>query len=179
MDIFSVPSDVLSPADFQKIKTGFVERIFQEWLITSTWNNMNYELRPCDLTIAYYRERQAVFVREWDAHNEYCDCSVCTRVRELLDWPEQELTPKNIWWTMTRLLPFDESGDRRIFLAQVAHHPSNHIITDPYVSPSHDNPQRESSLHVRLVGGKEIDLFTWRMRRNVTPKKQTPVWYLW
>ena len=172
LDILSVSSSVLTSSDILRVQDWFATRIQCNLLQTPI---IPHRLDPCDFTIAYRGEKQAVFVREWDAHDERCDCSICVQVRELLDWPAQELTPKNIWWTTTRLLPFDESGDRRIFLAHVAHSICDHINTDPPPMPY--VPRGGFDLCLPLRHGWEIDLEAWRVRRNVTPKEHTPIWY--
>jgi len=70
----------------------------------------------------------------------------CSRVRELLALPSQSLTHNRIWSPKTTLQPFNESGDRRIFLAYVATNPMEQICTDP--EPSKRPKARELLMQI-------------------------------
>lgn len=165
LDIYSIDASALREEDVQKIQSGFASRL---WLRTDVDESI---IKPdlWDLTLIYNStgDKQAFFVREPDAIEKNCVCMTCARVRELLTQPSQRLTHDRIWSPKTTLQPFDESGDRRIFLAYVAMNPMEQICTDP--EPNKIPKARE--LLMQIAPWVELDLITWRSIRNVTPVK--------
>lgn len=169
LDIYSIDASALREEDVRKIQLGFASRL---GLSPDVDESM---IRPLlwDLTLIYDSsgERQAFFIRESDAIDKKCVCVTCARVRELLTQPSQSLTPDRIWSPMISLQPFDELGDRRIFLAYVAMNHGEQICTEPEPSKSR---KREEVL-IQIAPWVELDLMTWKEIRDVTPVQR---WWL-
>lgn len=166
IDIHSIDASVLREEDVCKIQRGFASRLgllddVDEWKIKP---------RLWVLTLVYDTtgDKQAFFVRECDVIKQNCSCITCTRVQELLRQPSQPLTFDGIWSPKTSLQPFDESGDRRVFLAHVATSLRDHISTDP----EPDKRSKINELLISIAPWIELDLITWKEIRNVTPLKK-------
>lgn len=163
LDIYSIDASVLHEEDVARIQRGFASRLG----IRADVDESIIKPDLWDLTLIYDStgNKQAFFVRESDAIQKNCVCMTCTRVRELLAQPSQPLTSDRIWSPKTTLQPFNESGDRNIFLAYVAMNFMEQICTDP--EPSKKQKTRE--LLMQIAPWVELDFRTWRIIRDVTP----------
>lgn len=167
LDIYSIDASDLRTNDIEKIQCGFASRLGLQTDIDES------VIKPhlWDLTLIYDTtgDKQAFFVRESDAIVKNCTCITCARVQELLRGPIQPLIHDRIWSTITSLQPFNESGDRRIFLAHVAMNLKDQISTDP--EPYKRLPTKE--LLIQIAPWVELDITTWRKIRNVTPVEKS------
>jgi hypothetical protein len=156
LDTYSIEASALREEDVRKIQRGFASRLC---IPTDNKDESAIKHHLWDLTLIYNAtgDKQAFFVREADAFEWNCVCMTCARVRELLALSSQPLTHNRIWSPKTTLQPFDESGDRRIFLAYAATNIWEQICTDP--EPSKRPKAKE--LLMQIAPWVELDLITW------------------